>query len=1078
MGDDVIALSYACTYFSGFLTIWSAILGQFFLPAPTKVRDVFNLNARTHHRSHISHMRIDRFRRLAGYPAYANQGLLGWLWGQISRFLFPSSSATWMHRYPSDSHRHIEGRHDTVHVNHVSNSLLVEHLKTNLPDYDNIKSPPLLEDCGYNVSKPIMSSIQRVLICGNGEKAYRMTQRWNRTSLYQKMIMGQHTHVDLPCAYVEDRDQRVHSASEPESNTPKRKRKSSATVRPRKRQYAPKDSTESNSDLETGIRVTAKSHKRRTGGIVVDEVIHIESAPESWDVPPLSNRVAYILDLNATPGLLKFGNKTLTVDGFVKKECQDSFTGPTGAKGERGLAKVIILDNDTDEPVACRRSTLTCSGCYICKLAADDFLSDCQRWEETDKPHLRVSDPIMTAKTAEAGSVAAVASAFYRGIIETLCKGKFLDSDTICGGRPILRKFSQPIVDGKMYFIGCQKWAHGDSDQMSKSHRFTAIPSAVRESILFKLFKGDPIDEVDDDTDALSPNCKQIIHPSHLPKNSVCSRNHFKNSQHIIAKLKKHQCSAQLSLLIPINKADLRAVIIPSAGAPHSHPSFPRTKIPSAIKQKYVECVDATAGTVGTTTLRVDKSLTTHSLLGGQLSEELHPGMINKRKRRDIVKESRETLFPDGTGLPEFGKDRFRDMQDRYIHAVAACADGTHVIITINPELATLTLDAAWIMVDTTFAVVHGKTNEWKLIVWLNLIDKRTVIGRVWSDSEGAQAQGLADFIILRRMNLPDVGGTATVDINTILKFIWKTCIVHFNRGVFGLKSYVSENDLAYLLGFPYLCSREEINEYYAFCAASTDPKVQNWWAHKISYPWLLPSLNRELSRMDKRHWDLTPRDTNPIEGSHAQDNQVNSTRRLLLEAIFAAKKLDSDTLESSRRQWFQVSWRIPTTLSKHDSRTSRSGSLTGREAKKLRDEVRAGKQQAKNSELEILKLREQIAALKQTTVGQPPQTPRRQSQPVAGPSRLSHQRSISPQNYINVDDDFAAFSEPMRPFRLFPGLCPATPIADPRSDFDYEGALNSDIIDTTLRAIAEDHPMYPVDDDEEVLASDPYFVG
>jgi hypothetical protein len=49
------------------------------------------------------------------------------------------------------------------------------------------------------------------------------------------------------------------------------------------------------------------------------------------------------------------------------------------------------------------------------------------------------------------------------------------------------------------------------------------------------------------------------------------------------------------------------------------------------------------------------------------------------------------------------------------------------------------------------------------------------------------------------------------------------------------------------------------------------------------------------------------------------------------------------------------------------------------------------------------------------------------------------------------------------------------TPIAEPRSDFDYAGALNSDIMDRTLRGIEEDHPMYPVDSDEEVLASDPY---
>jgi hypothetical protein len=52
-------------------------------------------------------------------------------------------------------------------------------------------------------------------------------------------------------------------------------------------------------------------------------------------------------------------------------------------------------------------------------------------------------------------------------------------------------------------------------------------------------------------------------------------------------------------------------------------------------------------------------------------------------------------------------------------------------------------------------------------------------------DSEGAQAQGLGDFIILRRLNTPTVNGSSTVDVDGILKVIWKTCLVHFKRSVF-----------------------------------------------------------------------------------------------------------------------------------------------------------------------------------------------------------------------------------------------------------------------------------------------------
>ncbi|KAJ7149328.1 hypothetical protein C8R43DRAFT_952158 [Mycena crocata] len=393
------------------------------------------------------------------------------------------------------------------------------------------------------------------------------------------------------------------SESEPESDTRKRKHKSSVSTKPRKRQNKAKakgkvKAVDPGSDSEFGIHVMAESTKRRGGGILVDEIIHIKSVPESWDVPPLLNRVAY---------------------------CQDSFTGPTGARAERGLAKVIILDNDSDIPVPCRLSILTCSGCYKCTLAAADFLDDYKRWELW-MHHI-----------------------FYRSVKDSFCKGKFLDANDICRGQAILCKFSTSV--GKTYFVGCAKWKHGDSDLMSKRHRFTEIPAAVRKSILVKLFRGEALDDDDDDTHVLVGTCMQIKHPSNLLKKSICPWNHFQNGLHIVAQLTKHQCNAQLSILVPIDKHDLHAVIIPAAGIPHTHPSFPCTKIPSAIKQKYQQCIDATGG-VGATTLWIDKSSRTLLILDGKLLQDLHPGMIIRRKRRDMVKETCQASFPDGTGLP------------------------------------------------------------------------------------------------------------------------------------------------------------------------------------------------------------------------------------------------------------------------------------------------------------------------------------------------------------------------------------------------------------------------------------------
>ncbi|KAJ6450516.1 hypothetical protein C8R45DRAFT_848984 [Mycena sanguinolenta] len=399
--------------------------------------------------------------------------------------------------------------------------------------------------------------------------------------------------------------------------------------------------------------------------------------------------------------------------------------------------------------------------------------------------------------------------------------------------------------------------------------------------------------------------------------------------------LEGQTCPAELLILIPVDETDSRAVVIPKTGVPHNHPTFPRTKVPFATATKYKECVEST-GIIGLTTLQIDNAASTKTLLKGQIPQELHPSMINNRRRRDLVQSVRTTNFPDGTGMNgtvnlPFSQELFRVLlpsRNRYIHGVTMQSD-MDIIITVNPDLAEHVHDASWIMVDTTFAVVHGTMNEWKLLIWLNGLDKRTVVGRVWSnkatreafvivwngifeviklitgksvnfkvfsktssllgaigDSEGAQAQGLGDVIILRQMNTPEVNGTPTVTVDAILLVIWKTCLVHFKRGVLKLEAHVDDYIFQCLLGFPYLETLEEIQDYRNFCENSTNPKVKSWWAHKIGYPWLLPSLNRCLTGMSKLHWDLTPGDTNPIEGSHVQDNQVNHTNLTILEAV------------------------------------------------------------------------------------------------------------------------------------------------------------------------------------------------
>ncbi|KAJ7892702.1 hypothetical protein B0H13DRAFT_2339928 [Mycena leptocephala] len=144
---------------------------------------------------------------------------------------------------------------------------------------------------------------------------------------------------------------------------------------------------------------------------------------------------------------------------------------------------------------------------------------------------------------------------------------------------------------------------------------------------------------------------------------------------------------------------------------------------------------------------------------------------------------------------------------------------------------------------------------------------------------------------------------------------------------------------------------------------------------------------------------------------------------------------------------------------------------------KQLKAKLKAATQRAKAQELEIQQLRSRINALASGSAAQ--------SQPQL---EASSRRCMTPPtpSYIDVDDfepesSLLTTKPPKLPaLNLFPGLPPMDRFDEPRSDFDYQMALHSDIMDTAFHRIAldfdpEDRPLYAVNGDDEILASDPY---
>jgi hypothetical protein len=61
---------------------------------------------------------------------------------------------------------------------------------------------------------------------------------------------------------------------------------------------------------------------------------------------------------------------------------------------------------------------------------------------------------------------------------------------------------------------------------------------------------------------------------------------------------------------------------------------------------------------------------------------------------------------------------------------------------------------------------------------------------------------------------------------------------------------------------------------------------IPDWYAHKTSYPWLLPGFNRLLSSIPERFWDSTPGHSNLVETAHVATNRNTNIQLTPLEAI------------------------------------------------------------------------------------------------------------------------------------------------------------------------------------------------
>ncbi|KAJ7830055.1 hypothetical protein B0H14DRAFT_2593548 [Mycena olivaceomarginata] len=161
-----------------------------------------------------------------------------------------------------------------------------------------------------------------------------------------------------------------------------------------------------------GKEKAATSKIQLTRQEAVDEIIQISTIPSTWTVPRIP--AAYLVDLSNTLHSLKVGNRTSTIDRFIRTEVnlktqdQDSWGGSSGhLVGDSDAAGFLP---DLTMAIKCRRAHLKCKGVYTCEFIDPTLFAGCKRYEPDPAATQALWKHELDANEREAASVPGIIS--------------------------------------------------------------------------------------------------------------------------------------------------------------------------------------------------------------------------------------------------------------------------------------------------------------------------------------------------------------------------------------------------------------------------------------------------------------------------------------------------------------------------------------------------------------------------------------------------------------------------------------------------------------------------------------------
>ncbi|KAJ7862404.1 hypothetical protein B0H14DRAFT_2575473 [Mycena olivaceomarginata] len=676
---------------------------------------------------------------------------------------------------------------------------------------------------------------------------------------------------------------------------------------------------------------TGKGKAKQTSGsrqikitrqLKVNEIVHMTHVPSTFDVP--RTPTAILIDLSGSAHLLMTPSGAfMVVDRFIRAENQESWDSTSGGH-TNGDVKVRGFTPNPEKEVLCRRVILTCNGVNKCEFLDPTLFAGHERFEADEDAMRELWHQELDQNEAEAASDIAIIARFFTRIQNSTCK-------VTCNGAPTLVRLRNPSKHGKQYFVGCSKWTRSEQDR----HLYWTIPPNVDEAILRFVMENDG--QLPNETVTMNASCVLTVH-RRLGLH-YCPYSHIFDGKIKPGRIEQRPCTSQMIIHVPVDQSPaMRHKAIVILRNPHNHPMHPRTKPSAEDKFKLGTAVKST-GLTGLTVRTLLNAPSTSSVYGGRPVAESSPAFADPRKVRDFISMQKKAEHPHGMGwegvLHHLNTKEAKLLKsERYIFT-AMSKNGFRLVVTMHPQIAMLIHKVLSLVIDFTFKRVEGKMDEWEVVGIVERFKKRYTLASLYCDTktrvafaqlfteffdavshvtgerfklapfypdaacrvvildgEVPQAQGFGDF--LATYNNPEISQIQTSDPLELLSNSLKTCSLHFERHIEELPQNIPKYVVARLKSILGLKTQEEIDNWHAFCTSQEDPAIKNWYAHKLANPWILPSINKFLSKISPENWDITPNHSNYVESAHAARNAETGTHLPLLTAILKAQERDN----------------------------------------------------------------------------------------------------------------------------------------------------------------------------------------